>query len=104
MKKAKNFLVCSIIVSSAAILLFIFNQLCNLRFWGLWAAWNLSGYAYVLLATPASIIVSVFAIEAAFKEIKKYKILFVVNLILTLIVLSLQISCFLPCLEVLTWK
>ena len=49
-------------VSIFAWSLFLFNQLCNLRFLALWTAWNLSAYAFMLLVAPVSLILSLVCI------------------------------------------
>lgn len=68
MKKIKILTILNIVFSVFSWCIFIFNQLCNLRFLGLWAAWNLSGYAFVLLAGPLSVIFSIVNIILSFKE------------------------------------
>lgn len=50
------------IISVFSYLVFLFNQLCNLRFLGLWTAWNLSGYAYALFVGPLSVFMSIIAL------------------------------------------
>ena len=42
--------------------LFIFNQFCKPRFWGLWQAWNLSGYAFIFAVGPLSAVFSVICV------------------------------------------
>lgn len=78
MKSIKVITTLNICISLFSYLVFVFNQLCNLRFWGLWDAWNLSGYAYALLIGPLTAVVSVvFSINSirllrVDKNIKKY--------------------------------
>lgn len=50
------------VISVFSYCVFLFNQLCNLRFLGLWTAWNLSGYAYALLVGPLSVFMSIIAL------------------------------------------
>ena len=50
------------VISVFSYRVFLFNQLCNLRFLGLWTAWNLSGYAYALLVGPLSVFMSIIAL------------------------------------------
>ena len=59
MKSSKIMTILNLIISIFAWCLFLFNQLCNLRFLGLWVAWNLSGYAFALLVAPIAIIVAI---------------------------------------------
>ena len=78
-------------------LLFLFNQLCNLRFLGLWVAWNLSGYAFVLLVGPAAVVLSCISTSiscAAQTDSPKRVNYIVTNIICTVITGLLLLICF----------
>lgn len=97
MKKEKVLTTINLFLSVISWLLFTFNQLCNLRFLGLWAAWNLSGYAFVLLAGPVSLVFSCIstAIVCSGRSNSQKPIkLIVTNIICTVITGLLLLSCF----------
>ena len=97
MKKANILTTINLCISAFACLLFIFNQLCNLRFLGLWAAWNLSGYAFALLVGPVSVGFSCISTAISFdmqKDSPKRVKYIVTNIICTVIVGLLLLSCF----------
>ena len=87
----------NIAISVFSYLVFIFNQLCNLRFLGLWKAWNLSGYAYALLVGPLSvfmsIIVLIFVLSANVSfNVKKTNKFFWINTVFGIINIFLILS------------
>ena len=97
MKKTKILTTINLCISAFACLLFIFNQLCNLRFLGLWVAWNLSGYAFALLVGPVSVIFSCISTAISCdmqKDSPKRVKDIVTNIICTVIVGLLLLSCF----------
>ena len=105
MKKAKILTTINLCISAFACLLFIFNQLCNLRFLGLWVAWNLSGYAFALLVGPISVVFSCIstAISCDTRKDSPKRVKYIVtNIICTVIIGLLLLSCFLI-RETLTW-
>ena len=105
MKKPKILTIINLCFSAFTWLLFIFNQLCNLRFLGLWAAWNLSGYAFVLLVGPASIVFSGISTGISCstpKESSKRVMYIVANIICTVITGLMLLSCHLIS-ATLTW-
>lgn len=98
MKKAKILTAIDLCISGFACLLFVVNQLCSLRFFGLWTAWNLSGYAFILLVGPGSVLFS--CVSAAIcceapKDTPKRVQYIVTNIICAVIVGLLLLSCFL---------
>ena len=97
MKKTKILTTISLCISAFAWLLFLFNQLCNLRFLGLWVAWNLSSYAFALLVGPASVVLSSISTSIscdAQKDSPKRIKYIVTNIICTVITGLLLLSCF----------
>ena len=97
MKKAKSLTTINLCISAFACLLFVFNQLCNLRFLGLWVAWNLSGYAFTLLVGPISVVFSCIstAISCGMQKDSPKRIKYIVtNIICTVIIGLLLLSCF----------
>ena len=97
MKKTKILTTINLCFSVLACLLFIFNQLCNLRFLGLWVAWNLSGYAFAFLVGPVSIVFSCIstAISCDMQKDSPKRVKYIVtNIICTVIVGLLLLSCF----------
>ena len=104
MKKTKILTTINLCISAFACLLFIFNQLCNLRFLGLWVAWILSGYAFALLVGPISVVFScistaITCISTAIscdtqKDSPKRVKYIVTNIICTVIIGLLLLSCF----------
>lgn len=98
MKKVKILTTIDLCISGFACLLFLFNQLCNLRFLGLWAAWNLSGYAFALLVGPGSVVFSCIstAISCAAPKDSPERVKYIVtNIICAVMIGLLLLSCFL---------
>ena len=97
MKRVRVLTTINLSISAFAWLLFAFNQICNLRFLGLWVAWNLSGYAFALLVGPVSVVFSgVCTANSLYapKDFPKRTKYIVTNIICTVITGLLLISCF----------
>lgn len=98
-------LILNIIIVLLATLLFTFNQICNLRFLGLWIAWNLSGYAFALLVGPITCIISfllTLTVCCSYKYCKKHIV--ILSIIITTFIIILNIIGFIPRLDIYTWK
>ena len=93
----KRLTIINLFVSLFAWILFLFNQLCNLRYLGLWQAWNLSGYAFVFLVGPLSAIFSVICALISFDQLdtsRKIDKYLITNTIFTVITVFLLIGSF----------
>lgn len=85
------------IISIFSYLVFLFNQLCNLRFLGLWTAWNLSGYAYAFLVGPLSVFMSIISLIFVLSSnvsfnVKRINKFFWINAVFTIINILLTLS------------
>jgi len=105
MKILKILTITNLCLAVFACLLYIVNQLCKSQFFNLWEAWTLSGYAFVLWVGPVSVVFGCIstAISCCTRKDSPKRVKYIVtNIICTVIIGLLLLSCFLI-RETLTW-